>query len=1005
MIQVISVFTFFEIILCLFQLLNIVKSFNSYFEVTGSWVNPNITAMFIAISLPSFYTLPRNNKNILYRKYPYILIILGVIVLIALKCRTAFIGVTLAFILLHFRSIKKFSVILKTKSRYIYYSLFLVLFSILIVSFFALYNLKKESADSRLFVWNISKNLIKEKPIIGYGYGSFEREYNLMQARYFKTNSATSNEIKNSRFIRSPFNDYIENWIEGGVIGLIFLISIIIIVVQNGLRLIRTDDNDDDFNFYLIAFSSICAFFCMAFVNFQILSLPSLLLFSVFIGILFSHKKEILSGNRVVSLIVKVANKYIFRVLALFSFLFIIGWEIYCANEQIKVKTAHVLAKNGHNKEALFIYKNINEKAMHSSSLYYSEYGELLYNEKDYDNAITIFEKSLALSSHPEILIGIGKCYIKKNDFCKAIDFIQNSVFMVPSRVYPQFLLMNTYLLDKDTIKAMSVANNIVEFDNTFQNEKIDDYKRKAMILLLELQQKKESSNSIDRSYLKTDLVLSNNLNKDSELDKKLELTLMLSKDNRVNLEKALQYFCLESDSLKRKAMEFLISNMYFHYSLDYYWVDENDKRIPFNEFEYKTFSESINEFKKLKLKYPGIHPKKSKYYDMHVISPEFLINNVNRAFIAWEKPSAKHLTFNEFCEYILPYRVDKEPLQFWRDQYSKTFDFLTENTSSNNCVTQADRINSNLNSWFYITQPEQKRTDPLPMLGPLHLLHRKQGECFDACILAVYAMRSQGIPTSYEKVPYWATASGTHTMCSILDEKEATLGFEGASINPSEFKLNREPSKILRITFSPQFESPAMHLSQNLIPMGILKNINIKDVTKNFWPVDNIECFLDSSSNIVKSNAAFICVFNNFKWQPTWWSKVNKNTAFFKDMPRGVVYLPMFYRNDRLTPAGFPIALGYNNKKVLRPNPETKITIKIVEQDKYLVFRPGQRYLLYYWDNKWISCGEQIAPQNEKFMIFDNVPSNALYVLKPDYSKEKERPFIITEEGNRIWF
>jgi hypothetical protein len=69
------------------------------------------------------------------------------------------------------------------------------------------------------------------------------------------------------------------------------------------------------------------------------------------------------------------------------------------------------------------------------------------------------------------------------------------------------------------------------------------------------------------------------------------------------------------------------------------------------------------------------------------------------------------------------------------------------------------------------------------------------------------------------------------------------------------------------------------------------------------------------------------------------------------------------------------------------------------------LIFRPGKKYKLYYWDNGWKEIGEKAASENDKFLLFQNVPSNALYILKPDYSQGRERPFIINEKGERLWF
>ena len=56
------------------------------------------------------------------------------------------------------------------------------------------------------------------------------------------------------------------------------------------------------------------------------------------------------------------------------------------------------------------------------------------------------------------------------------------------------------------------------------------------------------------------------------------------------------------------------------------------------------------------------------KVYDCHVIKAEYLIENIDLAFAAWQKRPWRHsLSFDEFCEWILPYRIGDEPLENWR--------------------------------------------------------------------------------------------------------------------------------------------------------------------------------------------------------------------------------------------------------------------------------------------------------------------------------------------------
>jgi len=121
--------------------------------------------------------------------------------------------------------------------------------------------------------------------------------------------------------------------------------------------------------------------------------------------------------------------------------------------------------------------------------------------------------------------------------------------------------------------------------------------------------------------------------------------------------------------------------------------------------------------------------------------------------------------------------------------------------------------------------------------------------------------------------------------------------------------------------------------------------------------------------------------------------------------MSKGVVYLPIYYSNGKVTPAGYPIAEGYQHELVLEPDTIHRQVVTIENQDKYLFLQSGKKYKLLYWNNKWKSLGTKTAMQGSTSLLFDNVPKNALLLLIPEYSKGLERPFMITDEGKRIWW
>ncbi len=62
-----------------------------------------------------------------------------------------------------------------------------------------------------------------------------------------------------------------------------------------------------------------------------------------------------------------------------------------------------------------------------------------------------------------------------------------------------------------------------------------------------------------------------------------------------------------------------------------------------------------------------------------------------------------------------------------------------------------------------------------------------------------------------------------------------------------------------------------------------------------------------------------------------------------------------------------------------------------------------GQTYELFYWENNdWVSLGRQIP--TEQVLHYDNVPGNALYLLRNLTKGVEERPFTY-ENGEQVWW
>ena len=71
----------------------------------------------------------------------------------------------------------------------------------------------------------------------GYGYGLFDKNYNIAQEEYFssKTNT-TFEERKNARHVITGYNDYIEQSIEGGIAGGLFITAFYALFILTSIR-------------------------------------------------------------------------------------------------------------------------------------------------------------------------------------------------------------------------------------------------------------------------------------------------------------------------------------------------------------------------------------------------------------------------------------------------------------------------------------------------------------------------------------------------------------------------------------------------------------------------------------------------------------------------------------------------------------------------------------------------------------------------------------------------
>jgi len=191
----------------------------------GAFNNTGIFGGFIAMGFVTACGLLLSFKNLYIRIGLGIMLIPITIQLIYSQSRAAWIAAVVGTIILVIPTFRKLT---KGKALIIISILLVigVLYSI------KLYHLKKDSADGRMLIWSVSWNMIKEKPLIGYGAGGFRRNYLLRQADYFE-NHPDSPYSDLADDIVYPFNEFLKTGIEQGIIGLLLMLGILFRAFKN----------------------------------------------------------------------------------------------------------------------------------------------------------------------------------------------------------------------------------------------------------------------------------------------------------------------------------------------------------------------------------------------------------------------------------------------------------------------------------------------------------------------------------------------------------------------------------------------------------------------------------------------------------------------------------------------------------------------------------------------------------------------------------------------------
>lgn len=389
-----------------------------------------------------------------------------------------------------------------------------------------------------------------------------------------------------------------------------------------------------------------------------------------------------------------------------------------------------------------------------------------------------------------------------------------------------------------------------------------------------------------------------------------LEVALQSAGNSRIELEKVLRHYKENSsDSFKYKAVCFLIENMPFYAYSDgeqlenyksYYTCLKKNQKTP------QQVADSVKEVY-------GAMKELDKKRDILEIDSAYLCHNIDWAFKVWqEQPWGKNISFETFCEYLLPYRIGDEPLTYWRETYYEKYNSLLDSLRMSDSldiedpVVAANYLISKLpdKSYYYTSVTPY----PFGHIGPEYVQYLS-GTCREVTDFGVYLFRALGIPCAIDFVPVRSYVNAGHFWLTTWnkDGEEYMTDFPQKlrAVRKENWWYRRDDSpKVYRYTFSANrnlYEQMAKY-GEEVYPFWHLPKFT--DVTHEYGYNFKKELVIPLEKQYKTKRdgkIAYLCISDRDRWTPVDWTEYDASRLSFQYVRNGSFMRVATYENGAL--------------------------------------------------------------------------------------------------------
>lgn len=407
------------------------------FAVTGSFDNPAGFAAVLSLLFPIgiFWCIKSNGLEQRLVFFSVGLFIFSIIISGSRTGLLAFLISTISIFIIEYHLLSKIK-------RLKYFKLTVFSNIILLVAILSvLYIYRPVSANGRFLIWSVSAEMIKDKPLIGFGHKGFQANYMHYQAQYFKQNPG-SKFVQLADNVTHPFNEFIKLTVNHGIIGLLLCVLLISFIFWRIFKSIYPQKS--------ILLGVFASFVTFSFFSYPLQYTPIWLLLSYFTLGLFSEKLP----EKKVPLGIKIPIIGIF-----FCGIIFFTFRMYY---EMEWKEIAVKSMQGKTKQMLPRYEKLYPYLKHNS-LYLYNYGAELNIANHYAKSITLLNECQQKFNDYDLQMLLADNYYHLGETTEAIIIFQYAENMIPCRFLPLYRQFEIYKNNENNRSARETAKRIVE--------------------------------------------------------------------------------------------------------------------------------------------------------------------------------------------------------------------------------------------------------------------------------------------------------------------------------------------------------------------------------------------------------------------------------------------------------------------------------------------------------------------------------------------------------------